>query len=404
MRLRLLLLAIIVGSLPVIVHATERSKESLAKLEASIVPAARSGDPFLMLKESGGLLNKPDATIESDINQILQKNGLPSLVELLIDARQQIAAVSGRQPRLSPMEMVIIVPFLKEQIDLNLADVKKIDVLDRRFDFPKEISRVEDLLWQVHVSKNRLANAMTLTETAATVRLNEKAKEQLIATLGEEKVKPLQTDFRELASSIRKLQNTIFVREAIVRIERLKMAEKILNESDAKFIDRIDAALSLKVDLPLLAKFKKNAKAGNIALRQTAFRDPDWLNKLERTAKETRKIAGKEIFQKSAALYAGIHWWFRGRYGAGPVANGLLKPENAASNPIAMFALLMPIEKPVPNDRINLARSIPTYQRRHHYLWRIKSQSVGYGLAGGDSQTSTNTTSTRVRMRTTRFY
>ena len=124
--------------------------------------------------------------------------------------------------------------------------------------------------------------------------------------------------------------------------------------------------------------------------------------KVGKTIDHARQMAGAELLQKSRWLFAGLHWWMRGRYGVGTAGQGLLKDPAALKSADVMFGLLMPINPPIPNAPTS-DQPVPLVDRRHHYLWQFETQKVTSGGSQG-TNTSSSYSGTATVTTTTHFY
>ena len=133
--------------------------------------------------------------------------------------------------------------------------------------------------------------------------------------------------------------------------------------------------------------------------------EPGYAEALTSDVERGKKLAG-DMVKKSQLLFAGMHWWRRGRYGRGPELNGLLKSKAAQTDLAAQIPLIMPKEAPVPIDPAqNPLNQVPDYDRRHHYTWAWQTRQfsvIGTGSSGSSStSTSTESATSSIPMRMT---
>jgi len=86
---------------------------------------------------------------------------------------------------------------------------------------------------------------------------------------------------------------------------------------------------------------------------------------LEATRSESNNLA-----QKAQLFRNATHYWFRGRYGSGPLTFGMLKHPDAMNSKLVMQRLYMPRQRPKPisayhGDEV----SSEGYDRRHLFTW-----------------------------------
>jgi len=176
---------------------------------------------------------------------------------------------------------------------------------------------------------------------------------------------------------------------------RLAYADEVLTSSQdleerflAAFVLDLDGE-QLAAQLQLPGLFIKPDIAAAAAEQAAAM--PDFSNAEQlRYAQEVRehlthgrKVAGVDLLIKSRLLFTGLHWWFRGRYGAGSEGNGLLKDKLALTSPQAMFGLYVPKETPKPTDPTVYGLQSPQIDRRHHYLWQFETKRIATSFSSG---------------------
>ena len=134
-------------------------------------------------------------------------------------------------------------------------------------------------------------------------------------------------DFDQLAGQIKKVHQELSERGVELRVARVKFAVGVLTDSkDVK--ERFFAAFAVGIDGDLLLNgFKEHT--GNFG-RQT-LNAPGYVEALRSDVDRGKELAG-DLVKKSELLFAGMHWWRRGRYGCGPEVNGLVKSKAALEN------------------------------------------------------------------------
>jgi hypothetical protein len=199
------------------------------------------------------------------------------------------------------------------------------------------------------------------------------------------------TKFPDLTNKIRAVHRDLNERGVELRVERIKFANKVLAESkDVK--ERFFAAYAVGIDGELL---KQGFKEFAGQLTRPSLNTPGYAEAVTSDVERGQKAAG-DLVKKSQLLFAGMHWWRRGRYGRGPELNGLLKSKAAQTDLVAQIPLIMPKESPVPIDPAkNPQNQIPDFDRRHHYTWAWQTRqfSVSSTSSSNSSNSSTQATS-----------
>lgn len=288
----------------------------------------------------------------------------PTPADLITDARLRLIeqGLAGAAPRIQPQEAIILLTTLKSRIEKTLADGNA--ALSSKE--PVTLEDFDKVFWSMHVYSNQLNGASRMFGYT----------QQLLNIARKFKAKPnnkidtsvLQTDWASLKADIQQMFDKFTLRDRDLRIARVNLADKVL--SDGKDIsDRLLAALALDLDGDVLPQ---------LLSKDTTF-GTDETRKVKETIQHARTQAGPELLKKSRALFTGLHWWVRGRYGIGTSNDGLLKDPSALQSPQAMFGLIMPLVMPTPTPP-NGMNSIPTVDRRHHYLWQFETRQF---ITGG---------------------
>ena len=104
------------------------------------------------------------------------------------------------------------------------------------------------------------------------------------------------------------------------------------------------------------------------------FENPNLADELQESAKQAQQAAG-DLWDKSYALYVGLEWWRRGRFGRGPYGGGMLKGFAALKSLDQQIALSMPATFPeVTSSKAQSSFRMGEYplSRRHKYLWQFE--------------------------------
>lgn len=294
----------------------------------------------------------------------------------------------------------------------------------------QEFGEFERRLWDAHVLENRIESAWR------TAKLGERFAQARRATpvknLTASQKEALEADYGALADKLEAMRRDLLEHGLALRIRRIHRAEQLLAESKSVSA-RLEASFTLDWDGDLLAelfarraqaeakadppdaaqnkKVKPNErKAGGDAkvvnkasaespenpalpaaeeppqptpntspldLESVTAADlhrPELGEQIRLAVAHGRQVAGRDLIEKSRLLFTGMHWWFRGRYGAGSEAFGLLKNPTALRSPQVMFALYMPRVPPRPTAPSPTGTNQPQIDRRHHYLWRYTTE------------------------------
>ncbi len=226
---------------------------------------------------------------------------------------------------------------------------------------PTSIDHFEKSFWILHVLDNQLTSVSRYFDYANHVLAI--AKKHKFKTNEVYDASASLSEWRRLKTEMGSLRDKHQSRDMELRIARVKLADKLLSESKDT-AERLLSALALDLDDEAL---KKSLPKNDIRIQE-----------VQEVVDHAKNMAGKDLLKKSRLLFAGLHWWFRGRYGAGTAAGGFLKDAASLKSPSIMFGLMMPIEQPIPTAP-GTKESVPSIDRRHHYLWQLESRRITSG-------------------------
>lgn len=365
------------------------TKAQLKVLQEELLPAHSSGDMTGVIKAANSLSAKLDPAHRVAADKALADEGLAPLSDLITDTRLRLVE-QGRSkavPQVQPREALLLLTTLKERIDKLLADGNAHPCFAKKE--PVTLDEYEQLFWKMHVFSNQFTSAESFYVLALEIKpLAEKYKSK---DKNDPALAIQKTEWEQVKADMARLRERFALRDRDLRVARLTLADKVLTDSkDVK--QRLLAAVVVDMDgeilPPLLAK-------------DSTF-PADQAEKVGKTIEHARQTAGRELLQKSRWLFAGLHWWMRGRYGVGTAGNGLLKDQGALQSPDVMFGLFMPINPPVPNAP-GSAQPVPLVDRRHHYLWQFETQKV-VSSGSQSSNTQSHFTGTNSVTTMTHFY
>lgn len=360
-----------------------------AMLRERVAPAYHLDNPLLLAESLGELVSKLDDTRLKLVDRWLESQAIPPSGSLLADARLKLVHLNQSHllPTPHPREAVVALSAIKQRVDATLADLGRHPIMRDPLPCPDKLADYQPIFWEVHVLENRLANAAHAVRHAA--ELAAAAKNLTTTRIGEEGQRLLATDFAALSLEVEQRDRELEEREAELRIQRVERSAKVLNES-ADGGERFLAAYVLDLDGDLLVRFfEERAKDPAIPFVRPQLADSNVRDRIRATV-ETGRIAAGDLMAKAELLYTGLHWWLRGRYGAGPQAYGLLKDRRALVSEQAQFPLYMPMATPQPTDPLRVTSKVPTVERRHHYTWAVEYRPIISSV--NVSQSSTTTT------------
>ncbi len=373
------------------VKAAKPTPKQVTFIKSELLPAYQSGEPVTILSLLSGQLSRWTDPQIAGINQLLAELQAPTLDKMITDARMNLvrAGMTDKGPEASSREAAIVLREIKRQIDEIVTKAQSIELMKDPFPKPKDLMEFRDLLWAAHVQNNQLINADGLAFQGNLISQSKVVAKAKNAPPADKAV--FATKFPDITTKIRIIHRELNERGVELRVERVKFANKVLQESkDVK--ERFFAAYAVGIDGELLVNGFKDFPGPFVRPNLSA---PGYAEALTSDVERGKKLAGAMV-KKSQLLFAGMHWWRRGRYGRGPELNGLLKSKAAQTDLAAQIPLTMPKEAPVPIDPAqNPLNQVPDYDRRHHYTWAWQTRQFSVISTGssGSSSTSSNTES-----------
>lgn len=362
---------------------SELSERDQQMIRSAFLKPYRAGNWETVISNARKLLPKRDATDVETMSEYLLRTAKTSLPEIVTTARiQSMRAGIKNVPTPIGIETLLISQRLAEMLDEKIAAFRDIELLQDPLEDPQDFTAYRDLIWERHVQNNELKNATQLvTQGLALKRSQTRRDEQLNESLA-------KFDFDDYREQLTALRNELDERALLVRVQRLNYATEILQDAAAATKDRFFAAYVVGVDSEsLVAEIKKRGGTTNHA----TLNDSSLAEQMKEQLRAGKSAAG-DLTEKARLLFAGLHWWRRGRYGAGTEAFGLLKSKPAMRDAKLRLALMMPKTTPIPTDpAVYSQKPVPTYPRRHLAIWAYEDRKF--------KQNYTTETSTASRSR-----
>ena len=268
--------------------------------------------------------------------------------------------------------ILLLVDELAARVENQLAELRAHQLMQDPLTLPESWRDRDSIFWDAHVFENRMLNALKLSQYGYS-RAAEFVKKANQKKQADEikRVKVIET----LPFETERLYKAMMEREAELRIEDLRNAVATLkNEKD--FEQRLHAAFALQTDDENLSDFFRGREAGSFD--RPKLNAPNLTAEITQLVKEGRE-AGADVIEKAMLLRMGAHWWLRGRYGAGPMAEGLLKAPNAMNSHEEMFGLYMPAKRPQAIGTYSEEDGYaPGVDRRHYYSWYVGNPDSSY--------------------------
>ncbi|MCA9215815.1 MAG: hypothetical protein KDB27_22270, partial [Planctomycetales bacterium] len=320
------------------------SSQQIRMINQELAPAFIDGDLLSTANLATQLAKNTAPQDRKQVDTLLQQNGVVSLDELTVSSRMELMRFGYAGPLAEPTEseIVLLLDAIAKEIDLEIAAVKKL-VTAKSSD---DLEAIESQLWHLHVAKNRLFLARQMSERGVEMAMFNYAK--LVDDESKDDRDKARKVFETQASIAGNLQRNVDDQAILLRLERISLAEKILQESQ-DFEQRLLAAWVADSDGAIVEEFFRDVELGKFVPGKR-LSVPGIAASARANLIELQMLAGPQLLKMSRDLFVGLHWWLRGRYGAGPHGFGLIKDQTAMISGERLFGLYMPAELPTPTS------------------------------------------------------
>ncbi|MEE2640736.1 MAG: hypothetical protein VX768_08930 [Planctomycetota bacterium] len=326
-----------------------------------------------MIEQGGKLLQQLDENSLKNANDFLRKQNRETLQSMLMEARMDLdrPGVTARIPAPTNKEAIYLALEIRDRVDEIEKEYQAHPVASGEVSAPEKYTDYEKKFWDLHVFRNQLTNALRWIRETETL-LSARARRLASLEIGPDKSEILGYNFGQRATELQSLLTDLEEREAFLRIFRIHDTIG-LDLPGAAEKDKFTFAYFLETDILFLKSFFKRFEG--VEFQREDLNDQSILSEVSSDALAIREKYSDKI-EKGQLLFLGMHWWFRGRYGSGPIARGLLKAPGAHLDEKALFPLAMPRVPPRPLDPYKGDYRIPHYERRHHYTWQVQQEQV----------------------------
>ena len=338
------------------------------EIDRRLIPAYRTGNLETVVFSGALIANQVGGALVDEIDAYLSDQSIEPLGAILARSRFSLLTQSKKvESQATVKELLLTVPYFQKQVQEVIAGELRPAIMKEGAEPPETLQGLKDALWTIHIYKNDLNN---LDRTASLAALT------VQTVLNSGKVRPvdrekLSYDFVASREQIIEENENRLNFETALRMLRVRLANKILEESDA-LDQKLLAAFALDQDFKIINDFVEQQRRGLFRSIQTP--DLDFIQDTVVLAKQNHP----RVFQDADLLFTGIHWWTRGRFGKGVAANGLLKGTHVKRNPAAGFPLHMPRDIPKATDpfAIDSSEPSPYVARRHEHTWSWENGGI----------------------------
>ena len=344
------------------------------QLENNLLPALQSGNFPRFIDAMETLVGRQEPETVIAVDNFCQSAGIGTLkghvTEIFVRSIEQ--GLSIQRKGMPPAFVEYVVSGVMEAVDLELQEVDDHALMQDPLTLPLDWRDAEQLFWEVHVWRNRFINLNQMVSVADMLQQPMRAR---AARGKDEATTERLLKSVEMVQRVRSKYKELCEREAELRILELAKAEEVLRLKP-DFESQLNAAFVLEMHAGALDEFFRENPADK--LERESLREPNVITECTELVASGREH-GKDVIAKAVLLRVGAHWWLRGRYGVGTMANGLLKPPGAMKSQDLMFGLFMPKKRPQAIGYVDdeTGSESSGYDRRHYYTWAVERRDVG---------------------------
>ena len=346
-------------------------KKSVRRVVEKVVPAMKLHDQTAFLNASMPLFKtlKPEQ-VEAVDALCIEHGTDPAtewFTELVLSSHYQGIDLS---PVISSLSMSMVT--LDGVVD-RIAEFEESTadhfIMQEPLEVPSDFLKSEQVFWSLHVLHKEFENASRDLEFARALVKKHKKKLQR-----KFKDKNYPEQLVAIQERVQQQYDAIKERVADLRLKRFESAHETLidpsNQNDFELL--LTSSMALEQDGHALVAFLD----GNDSITRESLAVAGLLEQVNEKMDSGMEAAG-DIAVKARLFRIGLQYWERGRFGAGTLANGLVKGANATKSTEMMELLLMPKtrDKPI-SSFLPEEETIVGHDRRHYKTWAAEYRSV----------------------------
>lgn len=345
---------------------------TLKNLDEIVVPAMRANRNDVFMAAMTDIIDRCNREQLDAVEKYCESKGVGSVRERFGDlALLQIE--QGQINLNAKLDMglaVYLADELARKVESGLEVLDLHQVMIDPLEVPEDWLQSEQLFWETHVFRNEFLNAQRLVDYGVAVLKPHFRRAQ---KSGDPEMLAVFQRVEKLAALVPETFRTMVERDSELRLIRFNRShQELLDGGD--FEKLLIAAMCMELDAEQLTELYQDNSPESFT--RVALQDPNLSKTIQKKLKEGRQV-GDDVSLKAILLRSGLHFWLRGRYGEGQLANGLLKSPEAMTSTLAMEGLYMPKKRPRPiSDYHDNESSEPGYDRRHYYTWAVEHRPL----------------------------
>lgn len=323
---------------------------------AGIVDAVRNAGPVDVVNAAAPVIGSVSDSLLAAMNEALAGEALPSVGELLVNARMQLddRKESKSVPKPKFRERLRMLQTIADLGDKSLAPAQTSLAEDVKLS-KETMHAYEERLRLIAARHRRLLGAIRQARfgRALVSKISPAARKRLKG----DNVAAVDRNGPQHIGKLRKTARGLAELHMALRLKRLDYGIKVLKETkDNLTKERFLAAYSTGLDGRFLLEVLRLAKqpvvakttatqptppAGAVkpAFARAELNDPNLEVSVAARMKQAEELAG-DLSVKTRHFFEGLAWWRRGRFGAGPAVGGF--GQKPTANQAAGTDLLCP--------------------------------------------------------------
>lgn len=352
-------------------------------LQMVVAPALANDESVAIINSIQPLLKGSKAKMFSSTSQWFAKQGFNELEDYLVEHRERLVR-SNQVHLVAEPNFAETVMFLTRRDQLSaeaLQELSRESFAQEPMEIPQNQLDYIETLERAAIFESRLRDEQLGLEYCQRLfTRNKRSLEKHCQELENPAAGLTEAGRAEITQQVRDAYLDIQERMVELRYYRLEDSVEFLKTSP-QVLDRVRATLAIVKDANELQRILENLD--EYQFQRENLKVDGLVDSVKRLI-EDGKQASDGLYDKLVTLNEGLTWWYKGRYGTGPLKQGLLKQQAHQFQALEDMPVILPLETPIAMDPYNSEEGLePYYPRRHYYTWSLEDRPTQEG--GGRS-------------------
>lgn len=357
------------------------SRKQRLMINDVILPSLQNQQDGQFYETYGALLDRGTTELVEHVEAEADSRGLESPFDHFIDLQIRFVeqGVESVKSKYTLKQATLLIKGYNRRLARFLESISALPFMDDPIVVSSDWQESRDQFWEAHVINNEFANYQRLIQFGIGILQPHLSR---IRNMQDQTSLQEFNDFEIRAKKLVQFQQELTERSMEARLIRFRKSVEQIG-ADLEFRDKLVNAMNLALDSEALLGFLST----NTVFKRDVFQQPDLATQI-RDQYSKASQADQKIIEQARLFREGSHWWLRGRYGRGALAQGLLKPKSAMESAYQMNALYMPRERPSGAvEEINQKKqNVATFHRRHYYTWAVEEGDLLFELVNNSSR------------------